>query len=469
MDEVVRAFEALPEVEQRALALLVALHRPASRSDFTRLLRSADIRRRDGKAFAITELLPILEGWQKGQLVKQDGPGAWAADARSQHALAAHLAERKLLAVAVDRVRELEPMQAPYSVKVSSIVRELFLALYVPRHPNLTAYVNAVPQQHGEQSLHTRAYGLHAPLAVLQRTDAPDAQLYLETTLPLAVADLLPLGEGVLSFVREAGSTFARASAAQYLAMRGQPAQAITGDATDACSHAARAFVALTQDELTRAREHARAAIEQTRARNKRIKGLTHPLWPWVTLLLLTDQAEPSSAALALEQLASCRRTNRQQFEVLQGLEGVQRTLQEAKGARRLDCYPSSSSTWLELVIWQAALTLAEQPPPSQFEGLRQPWLEVARSAGFTWAARALQGLSLASKEAPWERALRALERTLHQSPTSEPAERTERLAWVLETVDGRPRVTPRLQTQRGARFSGGRPISLRRLFEAKS
>jgi superfamily II DNA or RNA helicase len=469
------AFLALPAPEQRALALIVALRRRASRTELARVLRSFGCAFGDKRPLTATTLLPTLQRWQSASLVSEQPVGTWGTDAHSEHPLASLLAKNGLLAEAASDVRQREPL-SPYGIGAATILsRELFLALYLPEDPLFErASAASGPQTSKLLRPYVDAYGLAIPEDALVRAGSARANAYLDELLSDAIESLTPVGAGALAYARRADlAPDARASAAQYHALRGDPELALEllADANDPAALAAAAFVALTRGDLAEARRLACEAVEGTRTKSsKRIKGLMHPLWPWVTLLLVTDQSDPRAGALGSEQLALCTKKFKHDHVMVESLNVIASAVKSGRSRGDVPAYASyRDNGWQELVLANFALELLKPGASKLYRQVCAAMTREAEAGGFKWVVAALRGeLALVAAEAPWQRALRSLEQALQSvsAAASEP-ERDQRLVWVLQNERGRPRITPRLQVQTHGRFSSGRAVSLKRLRDA--
>ncbi len=473
MSDAVRAYLALPPLDKGLFALVLVLHRPASRSDLTRVLNACGARDASGKPFTPASLLPFLERWQRDGLAQAQGT-AWSADPRSQHALLDALEEGGSLAEVVRLVRRVEPLPAWGDLK--AVTRELFLSLYVEPEAGFdTAFAGIRQRPDLYPAILVGAYGWHVPPKRLERVGAELAGAYLGEVLRRAIEDLVPASAELLAYAERAGlPSPLRASLSQYFAMRGEVerAQACLDEQSPE-TLAAAAFVALTRGELNAARQRAREAMERTRTKSsKRIKGLLHPLWPWLTLLLITDQADTVASALGFEQLSLCNKKFRTEHELIEALAAIhlQLTAPDPHSALLLHYGASHVGTWIEVIFYAVAMQLTSTTPHGDtFAQLRSELQARARELGFAWVASTLKrGMTLVQEEAPWQRALRALEQAAERATVADAPHKEERLVWVLLVERGKPTLVPRLQTRKGSAFSSGRAVSLRRLFKPK-
>lgn len=233
-----------------------------------------DERRRQ---LSTTHLLTWLERWRELGLVGST-ESHWSVALSAMHPLAEEMATRGELAAFATLVDRQEPLVANYYSGrfLPVIARELFLALYLPASKSLEVVLESpVLRPQLPDEAYFAAYGTDVPHTALRRVAPDQARAYLDGTFRWAVAAVIPLGAGPLEFVAAAHRTLppaVLASAAEYLALRGEPAaaKALVEHRDEPEARAACAFVALTEGALTDAREHARVALELTRAKSSK-------------------------------------------------------------------------------------------------------------------------------------------------------------------------------------------------------
>jgi superfamily II DNA or RNA helicase len=452
------SFGALLPLEQAVTAGLLAYHAPVTQNMLLRTLNRSELPGIGDRALTSARLQAVVKSLvSKGVAQKTDH--GWCIEPSRLHPLAAACAQSGMLA-------EVYAETAHYGSSTQALRRQLFLQLYIeiPRDPYTAGYL---AKNHEYGALLVDAYGAYVSLATLDRAGPERAAAYVEASLSRAIEQLQALPDDLVAYC-EASSAL-QASLAQYFALRGEStrARALLHEAS-AENLAAAAFVEWTLGDLTSARSRARAALELTRTKaSRRLKCLTHPLWPWVTLLLVTDASDASASALGTEHLLLCHKKHREEDRVLYCLSMIQALMVSPS---RVHPTPISlhGAPWSHVLLHCIHLQLAGAQPDAHCTARQAELAAQARTAGFRWLADVLEAparAQLAQTEAPWQRALRALEVAIG-APAPSVVAKAERLVWVITLHANRPYVMPRLQSAKGATFSSGRAVSLKRLAE---
>jgi superfamily II DNA or RNA helicase len=267
----------------------------------------------------------------------------------------------------------------------------------------------------------TRAIGMHAPRAWIDRLPAPYHDEYLVAALDLAFRAAHPIGASVLDAAIASETAALRARAAMVLALRGrseESARALDdraeGDARDRWLRGARAFVALARGEYDEARRLANVAT--TGARGQVVEG---PAYAGVFALLALVSDDDAPAVAMRQRVAKAERSFRDYPSAIASIDA----LASFRATGRADGRAAGTANqWIDALI--AALVAS--------------WIEVridadafaklgahARAAGYPWVAAQLDAAvgasdeasneiallhALRARRAPWELALAALE-----------------------------------------------------------
>jgi hypothetical protein len=297
------AFLALPAAEQRALSLFAVAHGALTRSDMVELLKLAGIRTAKARQFSTQDLGSLAETWSAGRwMVELPSEGSRShrrVPPDIAHLILRHLRGTAALSELVRVVRARTPLLRRYSAyaDVNLLAREVMLSAYGEPDPDLERALSYYRPSYGGHlgDLFVLALGIDAPMEAIKSLGFERAQPYVQRALELACHALVPVGEGVLAYLRATRDMLdpeITAVAVQYLTLRADPssARALLSGLSHAALSAADCLIRLSEQDFSGAREQARRAVEQTRTKkSKKIKGLDGPLWPWVLLALLTD------------------------------------------------------------------------------------------------------------------------------------------------------------------------------------
>jgi SNF2-related domain/Helicase conserved C-terminal domain len=464
MSSPAEAYDGLSPLEQSVIAAMLVHHAPLLLNELTRALHQSELPGLGVRTLTTGRVLPVLNGLQTRGLTRKLARG-WCVEPTRLHTLAEACAQSGMLATAYAEF----PVRH-YGSSHEMLVRSLFLELYLEEgggDPYIKGYL---ARRDDLGRLLVEAYGWGASRATLERAGSERAAAYVEACLTLAVEQLFVLGDELIAYLEASPSHALRAGLAQYFALRGESerARGSIGGLASPEALAALAFTEWTSGDVARARAGMRAAVESTRTRSSgRLKGILHPLWPWITLLLLTDVSDASASALGTDLLLLYHKKLRIEDRTLACLAQIQ---QQMVSTRTTAHVPLSlpDSAWSQVLLQGVHLQLAGTRPDPHYEVRRKELVAEARAAGFRWLAEVLaapERAQLTVSEPPWQRALRALEVAAGvAAPTAAP--KAERLVWVLTLHAGRCSVAPRLQTAKGASFTSGRAVSLKRLAE---
>jgi hypothetical protein len=492
------AYLALPSDQQRMIALFVVVHEPLNRTAMAGWLKQAEIYNAKRQAYSTMALSPLVDRWIAAGLLRlvSDTYGeCFQAPATFTRGLLAKLQADGELMPIVKVVRQHAPIRGHYSFTADPglLCRELVLSaqlgLSQELRQSLESYRPRPDQSRG--TLFVQAFGLAASSEGLKRLGLPYAEAYLSLAFELACEQLAPVDEELLTFVHEAGALIASsvvAQAAWYLTLRGERERAIAllADRSDASCAAASCLLALADQRLVAAREHAEHALTLTRTKKSgKLKGLDGPLAKWLTLVLFTDTTNPRARLLAREQLEIIGKKDRTRGLIVEALSSLDRVLggQLAKPQPWAQSYVQFARGWSELLVWTLVLRFTDVGLPLQLPELVAAERARAEANGFAWLAEELEraadttqarGLArLYVPEEPWERALRSLDAAIEHASSNEPSSEVaaeQRLVWTLIVEsDGSHQLTARVQTRTQSGFTSGRQITWKKLAESGS
>lgn len=462
-----------------------------TRSKIAEAARALDVRIPDvgraKKTAAInpTNLRPWLQRWAAAGLVETQGStGNWIIDVAAQHALLVRASARQeflRLSLGAKRVC------TDYSGE--RLEQAIRLALYTDDTAGLRELLGDVGRTRSSAAVAAEllldTVRPESPAEAIAKIPAAFRGDYLHRALTWSIEtgqrnrpDIVPLVDALTGPKAEP----IRALAFTLHALHAVPYPGSL-DPSHALSQEALAVAALVAGDFDAARTHARAAwtTSKRRGRKPRLEG---PVAPLLTLLLGTGDSE--SRAVALSQCESPGRRSVETPEVYDHLSGF------FGGPRGLG-FVGLDSDWVCLLPALLVASVGDRSPV--WRNLLDTVLREAkyqRTQGFPWVADQLEitagalGASISAPNVaaslldllavrePWEEALEALETQLGllSAATPEAAE-GERLVWFVELMS-RPGedvarfldVSPKIQKPRGAGWTKGRPIALKRLLD---
>ncbi len=484
---------ALPEPEQRVLALFATVHEALNRTAMLQWLRGTDLRLIASRAVSSTDLSILLTRWVKAGLLidVSDGHQQFRVPRSLAHAVLDRLAKRGELQALATRVREQAPLaaQSVYMIDPSRLGRELLLSLYLGDNEQGTDALTTWESRYRgvtHEALILDAFGLDVPKARLTgHLSGAVAQRYASAVMDIGVTRLVEVGPDTCAWLVEkrAGllpSTCIRA--AYYFALRGEPATALSflPELENADSCAARSFILLSENKLDEARSVALRAIERARGKSKKVKPVDELFAPWLILCLLTA-GESEAVEQALTQLQLWTKKPSEHTFALFMLKVLEQHLTAPDGPREIvGRYTGHASRWLDVLFAGLVCRFVEQKHSPALSDQLLRMANTAQGRGFRFLGAELlrvhegelkQGLGLLyQREEEWARVVRALDVAIAQAENltdSSDGATEERLVWVLVIDATGHQLSARVQTRTAKGFSNGRQVSWKKLAEA--